>query len=181
MPARERDCDREVGVKKFATTVLAQVVAIAALGAAAAYATDASAQGRGTGASAGARGATHGIRGSTSGVRTHAPGAHAHVGGVRGHTVHPGARVGVVIGAPIVASPWWYYPRPYYYGYDPYYYPPPVYLQEQPSAYIEQPAPAPQAAPAQYWYYCEDSKTYFPYVQTCATPWQRVIPYPPQG
>lgn len=104
---------------------------------------------------------------------------------------HFRGRVGVFIGAPIVASPWWYGPRPYYYGYAPYPYPyyGPV-VREEPSVYIEQndapapaaPAPAPQAqAPQQqYWYYCQDSKTYYPHVQTCASPWQRVIPHAPQ-
>lgn len=150
-------------MKKFTTTLLSWLVAGGALVALLIVPLDAYAQHRG------------------GGGRSHAAGVRSHAGGMRSHTVHRGARVGVVIGAPIAASPWWYYPRPYYYGYDPYYYPPPVYLQEQPSVYIEQQAPAPQAAPAQYWYYCEASKTYFPYVQTCATPWQRVIPYPPQG
>lgn len=105
---------------------------------------------------------------------------------------HRGARVGVYIGAPVVAAPWWYYNRPYYgygYGYGPGYYPP-VVVQEQPSVYIEQtPAEAPPAPLAQapqlqqqqqYWYYCQDSKTYYPHVQTCASPWQRVIPHAPQ-
>lgn len=97
-------------------------------------------------------------------------------------------RVGVYIGAPVVVSPW-YRPWPYYahpYSY-PYYYPPVV--REEPTVYIEQgvegasssPAPAPQAqAPAQqYWYYCQDSRTYYPHVQTCASPWQRVMPHTP--
>lgn len=103
---------------------------------------------------------------------------------------HRGARVGVYIGAPVV-SPWWYHPRPYYYGYAPYPYPyyAPV-VREEPTVYIEQnaadsAATAPQAqaqAPQQqqYWYYCQDSKTYYPHVQTCASPWQRVIPHAPQ-
>ncbi len=120
-----------------------------------------------------------------AGARSHASGVRGHVGGVRGPVVRSGARVGVVIGAPFIASPWWYspYPYPYYYGYGPYYYPPPVYMQEQPSVYVERQAPAPaapQAQPEPYWYYCQDSKTYFPYVQKCATPWQRVVPYAPQ-
>jgi hypothetical protein len=103
---------------------------------------------------------------------------------------HFRGRVGVFIGAPIVASPWAY---PYYgYGYPyygPAYYPPVV---EQPSVYVEQapsavapaappPASAPQAqAQQQYWYFCQDTKTYYPHVQTCASPWQRVMPHAPQ-
>ena len=110
-------------------------------------------------------------------------------------TFHGRARVGVYIGGPVIA-PW----RPYYgygygYGYGyPYGYPyyAPVAVQEQPTVYVEQqpdPAIAGQAAPApstapqaqqQYWYYCQDSKTYYPHVQNCASPWQRVIPHAPQ-
>jgi hypothetical protein len=97
---------------------------------------------------------------------------------------HHGARVGVYIGAPWVVAPWPYYHRPYYY--DPYY-SRPIVIREQPTVYIEQsqapvavapppPAPAPQAQ-QQYWYFCQDTQTYYPHVQTCATPWQRVMPH----
>ena len=27
-----------------------------------------------------------------------------------------------------------------------------------------------------YWYYCPDSKAYYPYVQQCPTAWLKVIP-----
>ncbi len=105
---------------------------------------------------------------------------------------HFRGRVGIYLGAPLVVSPWWYGPRPYYYGYGPYpypYYGPAV--REEPSVYIEQSTPeaAPAAAPApqaqapqqqQYWYFCQDTQTYYPHVQTCASPWQRVIPHAPQ-
>jgi hypothetical protein len=101
---------------------------------------------------------------------------------------HRGARVGVFIGAPVVVSPWWYHPRPYYYGAYPYPYYGPV-VREEPTVYIEQNSPAP-AAPApqaqapqqqqQYWYYCQDTNTYYPHAQTCASPWQRVLPHAPQ-
>jgi hypothetical protein len=99
----------------------------------------------------------------------------------------PRARVGVYIGAPLVFSPWPYYYRPYY---DPYYYPRTVVIREQPVVYTEQsapvvpmapPPPAPQAqAQQQYWYFCQDTQTYYPHVQNCATPWQRVIPHAPR-
>ncbi|MEQ1775477.1 MAG: hypothetical protein ABL891_17010 [Burkholderiales bacterium] len=101
------------------------------------------------------------------------------------HHHHHRARVGVYIGAPLFISPWPYY-RPYYH--DPYYYRP-VVIREQPVVYVEQqpsyaPAPAPVAPPApqalpqqQYWYFCQDTQTYYPHVQNCATPWQRVIPH----
>lgn len=101
---------------------------------------------------------------------------------------HFRGRVGVYLGAPLVVSPWWYGPRPYYYGYGPYPYPyyGPV-VREEPSVYIEQSDAAAPAATApqaqqqqQYWYFCQDTKTYYPHVQTCASPWQRVIPHAPQ-
>lgn len=106
---------------------------------------------------------------------------------------HFRGRVGVYFGAPVVVSPWLYGPRPYYYGYGPYPYPyyGPV-IREEPTVYIEQnpadaapapaaPAPQAQSQPQQqYWYYCQDTKTYYPHVQTCASPWQRVIPHAPQ-
>jgi len=100
-----------------------------------------------------------------------------------------------VIGSAVVASallsPWYY--RPYYYpayyptAYYPAYYPstvvevapaaPTVYYQ-QPSA----PAAAAPGAPADsgnWWYYCNESKTYYPYVKECPSPWQRVAPQAP--
>src|SRR5262245_30672997 len=65
---------------------------------------------------------------------------------------------GVVIGAPFYP---WYYP-PYYY------YPPAVVaVPAAPTTYIEQagtPAPSQRTS---YWYYCEASKTYYPYVKEC--------------
>ena len=116
-----------------------------------------------------------------------------------------GARVGIYVGSGILAAPWIYgrpyyygpyaypyayaYPYPYY-GYAPTYYPR-VVVQEQPTVYVESQAPvviaptAPQAPSApqaqqQYWYFCQSSQTYYPHVQNCATPWQRVIPHAPQ-
>ena len=79
------------------------------------------------------------------------------------------------------------YPGPYYYppygpyGYYPHYYPAPVVIQRQPTVYIEQnpPATAAPAAPASaYWYYCADSRAYYPYVKECEAGWQRVAPQP---
>jgi hypothetical protein len=32
-----------------------------------------------------------------------------------------------------------------------------------------------------YWYYCPDSQTYYPYVSTCASPWVKVLPEPTDG
>jgi hypothetical protein len=88
---------------------------------------------------------------------------------------HHGARVGVFIGAPLLFAPY-YYPR--------YYYPPTVVVPAPAASspvYIEQPLgepgpPAVGAPPAAgaYWYFCRDTQTYYPYVQQCASPWERV-------
>jgi hypothetical protein len=89
---------------------------------------------------------------------------------------HSHVVVGVGIGVP-VGVPYYGY---YGYGAYPYYYPPyysaPVVVQQQPSVYVEQ---QPAAAPAQgYWYYCNDTRAYYPYVKDCASGWQRVAPQP---
>ena len=90
-------------------------------------------------------------------------------------------------------SPFWYgygspyyapYYRPYYYGYPAYGYPAAVGVPEYaagPATYVEQAQPAPSAAApeAGYWHYCNESQAYYPYVQQCAGPWQRVAPQPP--
>lgn len=115
--------------------------------------------------------------------------------GYHGHGGFSHARVGVYIGAPLLFAPW-YYPSPYYY-------PPPVVVRErvvvrEPLVYYDErgnpvPSTAPQVAqaPAQAqppaqpssgaptWYFCVDTQTYYPYAQTCASPWQHVIPQPP--
>ncbi len=91
---------------------------------------------------------------------------------------HGRVHFGVVIGAPFFP---WYYP-PYYY--PPYYYPPAVVaVPAAPTTYIERGSP--QSPPAQqsqgYWYYCAESKTYYPYVKECPAGWQRVTPQPAPG
>lgn len=87
----------------------------------------------------------------------------------------------------------WDYPYGYpYYGYHPYPYgypgywppviisqppvviqpaPPTTYIEKQPS---EQQKPAEQ--PGQYWYYCEETNSYYPYVKECPSPWMKVVP-----
>ena len=78
------------------------------------------------------------------------------------------------------------YPYGYGYGYPYYapysYYPPyasPVVVQQQPTTYVEQPAQQAQPQyPAGYWYYCNDSRAYYPYVKECPSAWQRVSPQP---
>lgn len=68
------------------------------------------------------------------------------------------------------------YPPAMYYPPPPvYYYPPTVVTQP---TYI--PPPSTAAAPAEtMWYYCADSRAYYPYVKDCASPWQRVPSRPP--
>jgi len=76
---------------------------------------------------------------------------------------HAHIRFGVFVGVPFY--PW----------YAPYYFPPPVVaVPAAPTTYVEQgsaPAPSPS-----YWYYCADSRTYYPYVKECPGGWMRVVP-----
>lgn len=127
-------------------------------------------------------------------AQAHPPG---HRGGWRGG-------VGVYVGSPFpfygpppfaYSYGYPYYPYPYAYG------PPQVIVAQppQPQVYIEQgsgvtstpdasvPAPA-QPAPTTsagnntaqgYWYYCEQSDSYYPYVKECAAGWKQVTPTPP--
>ena len=69
----------------------------------------------------------------------------------------------------------WYYP-PYYYPY-PYPYYEPVAYPAQPVTYVEQYAPA---EPTGWWYYCEPTRTYYPYVRECPSGWLRVPATPPR-
>jgi hypothetical protein len=116
---------------------------------------------------------------ATAGLVASAP-ADAH-----GHRSHVG--VWFNFGPPIYyPAPVYYYPYPRYYQSYPEFVPPPQYIEQNPP-----PQPAPSAAPGgpsqgptagapgqggAYWYYCRDSQTYYPYVQTCASQWQQVVP-----
>jgi hypothetical protein len=91
--------------------------------------------------------------------------------GRHGH-FHHRAHIGVFIGAPLFWYP--HYAAPYY----RYAYPPVVVAPSGPTTYIEQAVETPPPAEA-YWYYCQDSKTYYPYVKECPGGWQRVAPQPP--
>jgi hypothetical protein len=88
------------------------------------------------------------------------------------------ARVGVFIGPTIAVpfgpfwAPYWApYPYAYPYGY-PYAYPP-VVVQPSPQVSV-QPPPSPPS-----WYYCDNPKGYYPYVQQCRGGW-RQVPAQPQ-
>jgi hypothetical protein len=102
-----------------------------------------------------------------------------HHGGVHhgGHHHHGGVRFGLFVGAPFFG----YYGAPYYYPpYSPYYYPRTVVVPSSPPVYVEQgqvdaPPMQPQAG---YWYYCRQANAYYPYVEQCAEPWERVPPRP---
>ena len=102
-------------------------------------------------------------------------------GGGFHHHGHSSVRFGVFVGAPVFG--FGYYGAPYYYPpyYSPYYYP--SYYPASPPVYVEQsqPGPAASAPPASqsYWYFCRESNGYYPYVNQCAGPWQRVSPQPP--
>jgi hypothetical protein len=69
-------------------------------------------------------------------------------------------------------GPWGYYPYPYY---------APTVVVQQPVTYIEQSpqAASTPAANAGWWYYCDQSGGYYPYVRECPTGWQRVAPVAP--
>jgi hypothetical protein len=109
----------------------------------------------------------------------------------------PGVNVGVYVGPRYWGPrPWWgpgwygFRPWPYAYPYaypyaGSYPYPAPVIVQQEPTVYIQQAPPTAPAAPAapepgpppmQYWYYCEDARAYYPYVQQCLRGWMTVVP-----
>lgn len=107
-----------------------------------------------------------------------------HGGGYGGW--YGGYGVGALIGGTLIAgallSPW-AYSQPYYYSSYPtvveYVPAAPTVYYEQPRAYVEQPrAMQPAAADSGSWYYCNESRAYYPYVKDCASPWQRVAPTP---
>lgn len=87
-----------------------------------------------------------------------------------GHPAHAphATRNGVYFAAPLLIAPW-FYPSPDYYDTPP--------LPASPTVYIEQgAAPPEQMQQPYYWYYCADSKTYYPYVDDCPGGWQQVVP-----
>lgn len=76
----------------------------------------------------------------------------------------------LVLGAPL----YWpsYYHRPY-----GWYVRPPVIVQQAPIAYVQREVPAaPAVTQSNYWYYCPDTRSYYPYTQTCPSEWLQVVP-----
>ncbi|MDY0039547.1 MAG: hypothetical protein RBS57_04495 [Desulforhabdus sp.] len=63
----------------------------------------------------------------------------------------------------------WGYPYSYYYGYGA-----PAVIEQSP-VYVE---PAPQPAEAYSWYYCQNPRGYYPYVEHCPGGWTKVPPSP---
>lgn len=85
---------------------------------------------------------------------------------------HGGARLGLWIGAPIVLGAPYYYPSP------------PAYYRYGPPVREYEPAPPPPVVvtpPAPTWYYCRESRAYYPYVQDCPGGWDSVPARPPEG
>jgi hypothetical protein len=82
-------------------------------------------------------------------------------GGHRAHARHTG-RLG-----------WWWGVGPTWY-----YYPAPVYPYPSPwvpaDMIITGPGGAAPMPPAQFWYYCESSRTYYPYASFCPDGWKQV-------
>ena len=88
---------------------------------------------------------------------------------------HHGPRVSIGLGF----GPYWG-PGPFWAPY-PYYYAPPVYAPvvvspPQPVQYVER---NDQPLQSGYWYYCETSRGYYPYVKECPSGWKAVPPAPP--
>jgi len=81
---------------------------------------------------------------------------------------------GVWIGPGWGWGPWWWGAGYPYYPYYPYY-PEPVVIQQQPSVYVQ---PTPQREEQYYWYFCQDSNNYYPYVKKCPKGWLKVVPAP---
>ncbi|WP_206952728.1 hypothetical protein [Trinickia acidisoli] len=95
-------------------------------------------------------------------------------------------RVGVYWGAP---GPYYYpyaapvVPAPYYYA--PY--PPPVVVTPDDgpdTTYVERPQPGAEGQsqdepPQGTWWYCDKTKTYYPYVKQCVSGWREVPANPP--
>jgi hypothetical protein len=78
----------------------------------------------------------------------------------------------------VAAGIWYFYPRPIYPYPDPYV--PSIIIERQPPVVIQQTPPATTPSPA-YWYYCETSNAYYPYVESCPSGWKKVPATPPDA
>jgi hypothetical protein len=95
------------------------------------------------------------------------------------HGWHGGTRVGIGIGIGPFWGPYWAprYAYPYAYPYAYAY--PPVVAAPSTQLYIQPSSQAPVLPPPFYWYYCDASQGYYPYVQQCPGGWRTVTPTPP--
>jgi len=87
--------------------------------------------------------------------------AHRHSGGSR-------VAIGLILAAPMYR----YFPAPIY---------APVIAPASPPVYIERGDAQPGPSTGDWWYYCADSKAYYPYVKECAREWQPVAAEPRTG
>jgi hypothetical protein len=87
---------------------------------------------------------------------------------------HGHVHVGVAIGGPVFWPGYYPYPAPYPY------YPPVVAVPSAPTTYIEQAPTQASSDGGNWWYYCDASNAYYPYVKDCSSGWQRVTPQPPR-
>ena len=102
-----------------------------------------------------------------------------------------GTSVSVGIGVGVPGWGWgargWWGPGPW--GYRPYWgsgvylaappivVAPPVAYPSSPVVIQQAPSVSNQAPqPEQFWYYCQDSQAYFPYVKECPRGWMQVVP-----
>jgi hypothetical protein len=73
----------------------------------------------------------------------------------------------IVLGAPL------YWPRYNYYPYG-WHSPSRVIVQQAPVTWVQREPAAP--AQSEYWYFCPDTRSYYPYTQTCPSEWLQVVP-----
>jgi hypothetical protein len=95
-----------------------------------------------------------------------APPSHGHYRGPRVYRDHTGA----ILGAAAIGSLLWLstYDRPVS--------PPPqvVVMPSPPPVVVAPPAPRTPPPPSDVWYYCRSAGAYYPYAQTCTSPWELV-------
>ena len=116
-----------------------------------------------TGAAAGDRFQSyHGWYGGHPG---HGYGHYRH-GHDRGHR----SSFSLVLGAPL-------YRPPYYRSTYGWYTRPQVIVQQAPVTYVQREVPAaPSTTQSNFWYFCPDTRSYYPYTQTCPSTWLQVVP-----
>lgn len=96
-----------------------------------------------------------------------------------GSRVYVGVNIGVRHPYVVVHRPFWGPPRVYRYWGGPavlvpffyYYGPAPVIIREDPLANTQA-----DQLQENYWYYCPDTQSYYPYVKSCPSGWMKVVP-----